>query len=146
MRGRGSHRQRSSHRETRTDRRAAHALPRHQAAGAVGDDVTVTELGAEALQQADLIVVELDLALADVLLEPEKPLVPGRQLVTSPNACDTLAAHLDALQRQLLRYTECTVGGVVKAMGQDGVFDLLGTRLGWGALAPGNRSIRPSAP
>jgi hypothetical protein len=43
--------------------------------------VTLPELGAESLEELDLIVSEFELLLARLPFQPEKPLVAGREIV-----------------------------------------------------------------
>ena len=73
----------------------------------------------EALQQADLLGAQLDLALAGGLLEPQRPLLLGQQFVTRPHAADASGGDLHALERQLLGDPQGTVGGMIEGTGED---------------------------
>ena len=46
-------------------------------------DVALAELGVEALERLDLLLGELDLALADRLLQPQQPVVTGQDVVAA---------------------------------------------------------------
>ena len=54
-----------------------------------GFDVAFAELGAEAFEEPDLLLLQLDLALGGGLLQPEQPLVLGEQVMAGLYAPDT---------------------------------------------------------
>ena len=65
-------------------------------------------------------------------LEPQQPIMLGRQVVPAPDTADAVVAHLDALEGQFLGYPEGAVSGMLEAVGQDGVLNLLAHPVGMG--------------
>ena len=117
---------------------AAHALERadhegidgDQLAGAAHLDLPFAELGAEALEQFDLLVAELDFVFADVTLQAQQALVFGQQVVATPDAAHAARADLDAAQHERLGHAQASVGGMVERVVEHGLFDLLADAVG----------------
>ncbi len=102
-----------------------------------GLDVAFAELGAEALQEPDLLVGERDAAFGDGLLQAQQALMAGHQVVAAPDAAHAAGRHLEALENQLLGHPERPVGGVIERVGEDRLLDLL--RHPVGVRPPGAR-------
>lgn len=75
----------------RADEEGVH---RHKTTGIRGFDVAFAELGAEPLQQADLLVRQLDLALCGRLLQAQKAVMFGQEAVALPDAAYTAGRDL----------------------------------------------------
>ena len=102
-------------------------------------DVALAELGIEALERLDLFLGELDLALADRLLQPEQSLVAGLDAVVHPHAPHPARTDLEPPEHQLVGHTLGAVGGMLERMGQDRLLDR-------GRDAVGMRSLRSRHP
>ena len=61
------------------------------------------KLGAEAFEQANLLVIELNGLLPVSFLKAQQAVVFGEQVVTLPHATHTARTDVDALQSQFLR-------------------------------------------
>lgn len=118
----------------------------HQIAGPAGLDVPLAELGAEPLEQADLRVGQLDLAVADVLLEAQQPVVLGQQVVPAPDPAHTAGAHVDPLQVQVLGDAQAALGRVGEAVVQNGLLDLVRHPVRVRALRAGQAVDQPVRP
>ena len=77
------------------------------------------ELRAEALQQPDLLLAQLQLALTDLAFQPQQAFVLGQQPMAAPHSAHAAGADLDPLQRQLLCHPQRTLGRVLEAVVQD---------------------------
>ena len=88
-----------------------------------GLDVTLSELRTEALQEADLLVRELDLALGRSLLQAQQTFGLGQQAVAAPDPAHAAGGDLDALEHQLLGNAQGTVARMVEAVIQDRLLD-----------------------
>jgi hypothetical protein len=86
-------------------------------------DVALAELGAEPLQQPDLLVGPLELALAGRLLQAQQPFVLGQEAVALPDAADTARGDLDPAQHQLLGDPHRPVAGMGKGVVEDRLLD-----------------------
>lgn len=60
----------------------------NQGPGVRGFDVALTELWIETFEEADLFVSELDGSFASMLLEAQKAIMFGKEVVSLPNATD----------------------------------------------------------
>ena len=78
-----------------------------------GLDMAFAELGAEPLQQPDLLVRQLDPALGRGFLQSEQTLLPGQQLVAGPHAAHPARGDMDALERQFLGDAQRAMGGML---------------------------------
>ena len=81
------------------------------------------ELGVEALERADLLLDELDFALADRLLQPQQSLVAGLEAVADPHASHPSRTDLEPPEHQLVGHSLGPVGGMLERMGQDRLLD-----------------------
>jgi hypothetical protein len=95
-----------------------------QVAGMAGLDVALAELRAEALQQADLLLRERDLALGGGLLQAQQALVAGQQAVAAPHPAHPAGGDLHAPQHQLLGDPQGAVAGMLQTVVEDGLLDL----------------------
>ena len=86
-------------------------------------DVALSELGVEALERLDLLLGELDLALADRLLQPQQPVVAGLEFVAGPHAPHPARTDLEPSEHQLVGHPLGAVGRVFERMGQDRLLD-----------------------
>jgi len=93
-------------------------------AGVFGLDVTLAELRAEALEQADLLVGEPDLALGGGLLQAQQSVVLGGEAMALPDPALAARGDLDAAQGQLLGDPHRAVAGVGERMVEDRRLDL----------------------
>src|SRR6266496_3992973 len=82
---------------------------RDKLAGVLDLDVALPELGAEALEQAYLLLSEGELVLAHRTLQTQQPLVLGEQPVTTPYPAHAAGADLHALQGQFLSYPQAAL-------------------------------------
>lgn len=98
----------------------------HQVAGVAGLDLAFAELGAEALQEADLLVRQVDLFTRDVLLQPQQALVPGQEVVAAPHPAHPAGRNLNALQHQFVGDPQGAVAGMGQGVVENRLFDLLG--------------------
>ena len=96
----------------------------HQRARMGRFDVTLAELRAEALQEPDLLLGELELALRGGFLKAQQPLVLGQQPVALPHPANATRGDLDALQTKLVLNPKRAVAGVLHRVGQDRFLDL----------------------
>ena len=85
-------------------------------------DVALAELGIESLG-LDLLLGELDLALAGRLLQPKQSLVAGLEAVAHPNAPHPARTDLEPAEHQLVGHSLGPVGGMLERMGQDRLLD-----------------------
>ena len=99
-------------------------VDRDQGAGVRRLDVALAELGAEALQQPDLLIGQLERALGGGLLEAQQALVLGQQPVTLPDAADAAGGDLDAAQHQLLSDPQRAMAGMGERVVEDRLLDL----------------------
>ena len=107
----------------------------------------VRETRAEALEQADLLVIELNGLLPVGFLEAQQAVVFGEQVVTLPHATHTTRTDIDALQSQFLGDPQRAMSWSGERVIEDGLLNLPGaTRLGCAPLQPGSLSSKPSAP
>jgi hypothetical protein len=67
-------------------------VDRHQFSGVVNLYLTLAELGTEALEQANLLVIELNRLFPVSFLEAQQAVVFGEQIVTLPHATHTARA------------------------------------------------------
>ena len=102
----------------------------HQVAHAVGFYVPLTKFRTEALQKLHLSITQFDLLLADCFLKPQRTLAAGQEVVARPHAPEATGADLDALEHQFLCHAQAAVGGILQAVLQYGLFDLLGHPIG----------------
>ncbi|MNJ27935.1 hypothetical protein D3C77_224570 [compost metagenome] len=77
-------------------------VDRHQFSGAVNLYLAFSELGAEALEQANVLVIELNRLFPVGFLEAQQAVVFGEQVVTLPHATHTARTNVDTLQGQFL--------------------------------------------
>ncbi len=108
-----------------------------QRAGVRRLDVALAELRAEALQQAQLLIGEVQAALGGCLLQAQQAVVLGQQPVTLPNPADTGRGDLDALQVQLVGHPNRSMAGLGQRMVEDGLLDRLGQPIGMWATRAG---------
>ena len=110
----------------------------------MGLDVTFAELGAEALEEADLLIGEGDLALAGGLLQAQQAVVLGRRrLWALPDASHAAGGDLDAAQHQFLGDSHRAMAGIGHRMVEDRCLDLGRHPVGCG---PRRRASGRSAP
>ena len=86
-------------------------------------DVALAELGIESLERQDLLLGELDLGLADRLLQPEQSLVAGLEAVADPHAPHPARTDLEPSEHQLVGQLLGAVGGMLERMGRDRLLD-----------------------
>ena len=103
-------------------------------------DVAFPEFGAEALEQLDLRVGELDLLALDVSLQSEEALMFGEQIVSFPDSANASCGDVDLPEGELLGHAEATVGGELQNVLQDGVFGGFGDAV-WVRIARPRESI-----
>jgi hypothetical protein len=99
-------------------------VDRDQSPGVRRLDVALAELRAEALEQADLLVGELELALGGGLLEAQQALVLGEQAVALPDAAHAAGRDLQAAQHELLRNPQRAVAGMGERVVEHRLLDL----------------------
>ncbi len=73
-------------------------VDRHQFPGVVDLNLAFAKLGAEALEQANLLVVELNRLFPMGFLKAQQAVVFGEQIVTLPHATHAAGTDVDALQ------------------------------------------------
>lgn len=95
-----------------------------ETAGVRGFDVALAELRREPLEQADLLVGEVELALGGGLLQPQQPLVLGEKPVAHPHPADAAGRDLDAREPQLLLDPQLAVARVFERVVEDSLLDL----------------------
>src|SRR5580765_7497102 len=93
-------------------------------AGVRGFDVAFAELGAEAFEEPDLLLLQLDLALGGGLLQPEQPLVLGEQVMALPHPAHATGGDLYPFQPEFLFDPCCPMAGVLQGMVENGRLDL----------------------
>jgi hypothetical protein len=76
------------------------------------------------LEQSDLFLGELDLALGRRLLEPQQPLVLGEQTVALPHPAHAAGGHLQALEPQFLLDPHRSMAGMGERVVEDRLLDL----------------------
>jgi hypothetical protein len=99
-------------------------VDRDQSTGMRRLDVALAELGAEALEQPDLLVGERELALGGRLFQAQQALVLGQQALALPDAAHAAGRHRDAAQHELLGDPERAVAGMGQRMIEDRLLDL----------------------
>lgn len=87
-------------------------------------DVPFSELRAEALQKSSLVIIELNFLVSDGPLKPIQSIMPGKQVVATPDPANPARADLDAFQGQLLGDAYGGMRRVVQTVIENGVFDL----------------------
>ena len=88
---------------------------RHRFSGVVNLNLTFAELGTEALEQANLLVIELNRLFPVGFLQTQPAVVFGEYVVTLPHTTHTARTDVETLQCELLRYPQRTQGrGLVR--------------------------------
>jgi hypothetical protein len=93
-------------------------------------NLAFAKLGAEAFEQADLLVIELNGLFPVGFLKAQQAVVLGEQVVTLPHATHTARTDVDALQSQFLRDPQRAMSWSGERVIEDGLFNLGATRLG----------------
>ena len=93
---------------------------------AVDLDVPLAVLGVEPLQRLDLLLAQLDLPLPDRLLQPQKPVVAGQEVIARPDAPHAARTDLDPPEHQLVGDPLGPVCRVLQRVGQDRLFNRQG--------------------
>jgi len=91
--------------------------------GGMDFDVALAELGVEALERLDLLFGELDLALADRLVQPKQSLVAGLEVVAHPRAPHSARTDLEPSEHQFVGHALGSVGRMLERVGQDRLLD-----------------------
>lgn len=99
-------------------------VDRHQFSGVVDLNLAFAKLGAEAFEQANLLVIELNGLLPVRFLEAQQTVVFGEQVVTLPRATHPTGTDVDALQSQFLRYPQRAMGRPGEGAIEDSLFNL----------------------
>lgn len=99
-------------------------VDRHQFPGVVNLNLAFAKLGAEALEQADLLVIELNRLFPMGFLEAQQAVMLGEQVVTLPHATHTARTDVDALQSQFLRDPQRAMGWSGERVIEDGLLNL----------------------
>ncbi len=99
-------------------------VDRHHFPGVVDLNLTFAKLGAEALEQANLLVIELNGLLTVSFLKAQQAIVFGEQIVPLPHATHAAGTDVDTLQSQFLRDPQRAVSRPVEGVIEDGLFNL----------------------
>lgn len=99
-------------------------VDRHQFPGVVDLYLTFAELGAEALEQANLLVIELNGLLPVGFLEAQQAVVFREQVVALPHATHAASTDVDTLQSQFLRDPQRAVSRPGEGVIEDGLLNL----------------------
>ncbi len=105
--------------------------------GVVDFYLAFSELGTEALKQANLLVVELNDLFPVGFLEAQQAVVFGEQIVTLPHTTHTARTDVDALQRQFLRDPQRAMGRPGEGGIKDGLLNLGSDPVGMSPFAAG---------
>ncbi len=109
---------------TPLERTYEEGVDRHQFSGLVNLYLVFSELGAEALEQANFLVIELNRLFPVGFLEAQQAVVFGEQVVTLPHATHTARTDVDTLQSQFLRYPQRAMGRPGEGAIEDSLFNL----------------------
>jgi len=100
-------------------------VDRHQFPGVVDLNLTFAKLGAEALEQTNLLVIELNGLLTVSFLEAQQAVVFGERVVTLLHAMHPTSTDIDTLQSQFLCDPQRAMGWSGEGVIEDGLFNLL---------------------
>ena len=104
--------------------------------------MSITKLRAETFEESNLFIGELNPTPLDMLLQAQKPLMFGQQLMTAPNTTHATRADVNVLEGQLLSDPRATLGGLVQTMVEDGFLNLFTDPVGVRAeVVPGIRTV-----
>jgi len=117
-----------------------------QVAGVPGLDLAFAELGAETLEQPDLLVGQVELLARDVLLQAHQALVPGQEVVAAPDPAHAARRDLDALQHQFVGDPQRAVAGVLQGVVENGPLDIPGYPVGVRPARAGQPVDQPRRP
>lgn len=118
-------------------------IARHQFPNVVNFDLAFAKLRTEALEQANLFIIELHRLLPMGFLEAQQAAELGKQVVTLSYATQIARTDVDALQTRLCAdHSGYWVGERVI---EDGLFNLGSDPVGMCPLQPGSLSSKPSA-
>ncbi len=112
-------------------------VDRHQFPGVVNLNLAFAKLGAEALEQADLLVIELNRLFPMGFLEAQQAVMLGEQVVTLPHATHTARTDVDALQSLFLRDPQRAMGWSGERVIEDGLLNLGSDPVGMSAFTAG---------
>ncbi len=113
-------------------------VDRHQFSGVVDLNLTFAKLGAEAFEQANLLVIELNGLLTVSFLKAQQAVVfGGEQVVALPHATHTARTDIDPLQSQFLSDPQRAMSWSGEGIIEDGLFNLGSDPIGMSPFTAG---------
>ncbi len=112
-------------------------VDRHQFSGVVDLNLTFAKLGAEAFEQANLLVIELNGLLTVSFLKAQQAVVFGEQVVPLPHATHTARTDIDPLQSQFLSDPQRAMSWSGEGIIEDGLFNLGSDPIGMSPFTAG---------